>query len=99
MAYLPLQSIGIVGGSLVSTPVNAQTQRAGQATSQAGIQRQQNIVRAVSSATNVQHRQQRSVQDDTRVEGAFEESAEEHEKGSHEPGQPPSGRRRIDKIV
>jgi hypothetical protein len=47
----------------------------------------------------VQHRQQRSVQDDTRVEGAFEESAEKHEKGSHEPGQQPSGRRRIDKIV
>ncbi len=99
MANLVTQSIGIVGAPLVNAPLNAQLHRASQASSQAGVQRQQNSVRALSSATQVQQRQERSIQEENRTEGAFEEDSNSKEREGDDSGKPKEAKKRIDKIA
>ena|GEM_PF-2166246 len=99
MANLITQSIGIVGAPLANAPLNAQLHRASQASNQAGVQRQQNAVRALSSATQVQERHDRSIQEEARVEGTFEDEANSKDRENDGSGKPKDGKKRIDKIV
>ena len=93
------QSIGIVGAPLANAPLNAQLHRASQASNQAGVQSQHNAVRALSSATQVQERQKRTIQDEIRVEGTFEDEANSNDREAEDSGKPKETRKRIDKIV
>jgi len=99
VANLVTQSIGIVVAPLANAPLNAQLHRASQASSQAGVQRQQNAVRALRSATHVQQRQERSIQEENRTEGAFEEDSNSKEREGDDSGKPIEARKRIDKVA
>ena len=99
MPNLVTQSIGIVGAPLANAPLNAQLHRASQASNQAGVQSQHTAVRALSSATQVQERQKRTIQDEIRVEGTFEDEANSNDREAEDSGKPKETRKRIDKIV
>jgi hypothetical protein len=86
MASLTTQSIGLVGAPLANTSHAAQLSRASQAGVQAGVQQNQNAVRATHSATGAQKGPRRSIQEEPRPEGLFEEGSEDtNQEGEQSP--------------
>jgi hypothetical protein len=99
MSSLTTQSIGIIGAPLANASHAVQLSRASQAGIQAGVQQNQNAVRATHSATNVQRRSQRSIQSEARPEGAFEEGSEDSETPSKDSTLKRQGSPKIDTVA
>ncbi len=77
MPSLTTQSIGVLGAPLTNSSHAVQLSRASQAGVQAGVQQNHNAIRAIESATKVQQGLQRSIQEEVRPEGAFEQGSED----------------------
>jgi hypothetical protein len=75
-----MQSIGVAGTQLATAQQAGYTARASEAGAQAGVQKAQNQVRAVASATEVKPDKKRSVQSEKRAEGTFTEGDENNEQ-------------------
>lgn len=99
MPSLTTQSIGIVGAPLANSSHAAQVSRASQAGVQAGVQQNQNAVRAINSATSAQRAAQRSIQDEARAEGVFEEGSEDSPNRETDPGLRKQGPPKIDTVA
>jgi hypothetical protein len=99
MSSLTTQSIGIVGAPLANASHAVQIARASQAGVQAGVQQNQNAVRAINSATSAQKSAQRSIQDEARPEGVFEEGSEDNHNQDTDSGLRKQGAPRINTVA
>jgi hypothetical protein len=91
-----MQSIGVAGTQLATAQQAGYTARSSEAGAQAGVQKNQNQVRALASATEVKPDKKRSIQSDKRAEGAFSENEENNEQQPDTPRQTPG---RFDRIA
>ena len=73
MATLTTQSIGVVGAQVTASQFPANQVRATQVAQQAGVQQRQNQARASQSATKASADKDRSIDQEGRVEGAFDD--------------------------
>lgn len=99
MPSLTTQSIGALGGPLANSPHAVQLSRSSQAGVQAGLQQENNAVRATHSATKLQQGVQRSIQAEARPEGAFEEGSEDRDEPLDDSPLSKQGAPRINKIA
>ncbi len=90
MPSLTTQSIGATVAPMVNSPTAAQAARASQNAVVAGIQKNLNQQRASESATALQSTKRRSIQDEVRTEGVFEEGAGEEQKQHDSPDATPT---------
>ncbi len=84
---------------MANAPHAVQLSRASQAGVQAGVQQNQNAVRAIHSATQVQQGSKRSIQADARPEGTFEEGSEDRGERSDDGAIKRQGSPRIDTVA
>lgn len=89
MPSLTMQSIGVAGTQLASAQHAGYTARSSEAGVQAGLQKNQNQLRAIASATEVKPDKQRSIQAEKRAEGTFSEGEENNEQQPDVPQRTP----------
>jgi hypothetical protein len=95
MPSLTMQSIGVAGTQLATAQQAGYTARSSEAGAQAGLQRNQNQLRAIASATEVKPDKKRSIQTDKRPEGTFSEGEENNEQQPDVPRKTPGSFDRI----
>jgi hypothetical protein len=89
MPSLTMQSIGVAGSQLATAQNAGYTARSSEAGVQAGLQKNQNQLRAIASATEVKPDKKRSIQSEKRAEGAFSEGDNNEEQQADQPKHSP----------
>ncbi len=96
MPSLTMQSIAVAGTQLLTAQHAGNTARSTEAGVQAGLQKNQNQVRALASATEVKPDKKRSIQSEKRAEGVFAEGDSQDEQ---QPDQPKQSTPRYNRIA